>query len=137
LPEEPIAASSSFAMTSQLSVLVAPEPGSAATHEPSRLQPGGVVSFVWPRYPKPGARHASSETVKIRTTIGELGQVLDIKLVNGSTSLLPAAMTAIRLWHYRPTLLNKRPVQAQQDVTIEFLPPRYLSHMATQHPSRN
>jgi TonB family protein len=137
LPEEPIAASSSFAMTSQLSVLVAPEPGSAATHEPSRLQPGGVVSFVWPRYPKPGARHGSSETVKVRTTIGELGQVLDIKLVNGSTSLLPAAMSAIRQWHYRPTLLNKRPVQAQQDVTIEFLPPRYLSHVSTQHPSRN
>jgi TonB family protein len=137
LPEEPIAASSSFAITSQLSVLVVPEPGSAATHEPSRLQPGGVVSFVWPRYPKPGARHGSSETVKVRTTIGELGQVLDIKLVNGSTSLLPAAMTAIRLWHYRPTLLNKRPVQAQQDVTIEFLPPRYLSHVSTQHPSRN
>jgi TonB family protein len=137
LPEEPIAASSSFAMTSQLSVLVAPEPGSAATHEPSRLQPGGVVSFVWPRYPKPGARHGSSETVKVRTTIGEFGQVLDIKLVNGSNSLLPAAMSAIRLWHYRPTLLNKRPVQAQQDITIEFLPPRYLSHVSTQHPSRN
>jgi TonB family protein len=137
LPEEPIAASSSFAMTSQLSVLVVPEPGSSATHEPSRLQPGAVVSFVWPRYPKPGARHGSSETVKVRTTIGELGQVLDVKLLNGSTSLLPAAMSAIRQWHYRPTLLNKRPVQAQQDVTIEFLPPRYLSHMATQHPSRN
>jgi len=137
LPEEPIAASSSFAITSQLSVVVAPDPGSAVTHQPARLQPGGVVSFVWPRYPKPGARHASSETVKVRTTIGELGQVLDIKLLNGSTSLLPAAMSAIRQWHYRPTLLNKKPVQAQQDVTIEFLPPRYLSHVATQHPSRN
>jgi protein TonB len=137
LPEEPIAASSSFAMTSQLSVLVAPDPGSAVTHQPARLQPGGVVSFVWPRYPRSGDRHASSETVKVRTTIGKLGQVLDIKLVNGSTSLLPAAMNAIRQWHYRPTLLNKKPVQAQQDVTIEFLPPRYLSHLATQHPSHN
>jgi hypothetical protein len=137
LPEEPIAASSSFAMTSQLSVLVAPEPGSAASHEPARLQPGGVVSFVWPRYPKPGDRHGSPETVKVRTTIGTLGQVLNIKLVNGSTSLLPAATSAIRMWRYRPTLLNKRPVQAQQDITIEFLPPRYLSHVTTQHPSHN
>jgi TonB family protein len=137
LPEEPIAASTSFAMTSQLSVLVAPDPEFAVTHQPSRLQPAELVSFVWPRYPRPGDRHGSSETVKVRTTIGELGQVLDIKLVNGSTSLLPAAMGAIRQWRYRPTLLNKRPVQAQQDVTIEFLPPRYLSRVATQHPSRN
>jgi TonB family protein len=137
LPEEPIAASSSFAMTSQLSVLVAPEPGAGVTHEPARLQPAELVSFVWPRYPRPGDRYGSSETVKVRTTIGKLGQVLDVKLVSGSTSLLPAAMSAIRLWRYRPTLLNKRPVQAQQDVTIEYLPPQYSSHVASQHPSHN
>jgi Gram-negative bacterial TonB protein C-terminal/PilZ domain len=137
LAEKPIAASSSFAMTSQLSVLVAPEPGSAVTHKPSRLQAGELVSFVWPRYPRPGDRYGSSETVKVRTTIGKLGQVLDVKLVSGSISLLPAATSAIRLWRYKPTLLNKRPVQAQQDVTIEFLPPQYLSRVPTQHPSHN
>ncbi len=124
LPEKPIAASPSFAMTSQLSVLVSPEPGPAMTHKPTRLQAGELVSFVWPRYPRPGDRYGSSETVKVRTTIGKLGQVLDIKLVSGSVSLLPAAMSAIRLWRYKPTLLNNRPVQAQQDVTIEFRPPR-------------
>ena len=124
-------------MTSQLSVLVAPEPGPAVTHEPARLQAGKLVSFVWPRYPKPGDRYGLSETVKVRTTIGKLGQVQDIKLVSGSISLLPAAMSAIRLWRYKPTLLNKRPVQAQQDVTIEFRPPQYLSHVPTRHPSHN
>jgi hypothetical protein len=134
LPEKPIAASSSFAMTSQLSVFIAPEPGSAVTHKPSRLQAGELVSFVWPRYPRPRDR---SETLKVRTTIGTLGQVLDIKLVSGSISLLPAATSAIRLWRYKPTFVNNRPVQAQQDVTIEFLAPQYLSHAPAQHPSHN
>jgi len=137
LPEEPIAASSLFAMTSQLSVLIAPEPRPAVTHKPARLQAGELVSFVWPRYPRPGDRHEASETVKVRTSIGKLGQVLDIKLVSGSTSLLPAAMSAIRQWRYKPTLLNKRPIEAQRDVTIEFRPPQYLSHVTTQHPSHN
>jgi len=137
LPQKPIAASSSFAMATQLSVLVAPEPGSAVTHKPARLQAGELVSFVWPRYPRPGDRYGSSETVKVRTTIGKLGQVLDVKLVSGSISLLPAAMSAVRLWRYKPTLLNKKPVQVQQDVTIEFLPPQYSSHVPTQHPSHN
>jgi TonB family protein len=137
LPEKPIAASSSFAMTSQLSVLVSPEPGPAVTHKPARLQAGELVSFVWPRYPRPGDRHGSSETVKVRTTIGELGQVLDVKHVSGSISLLPAAMSAIRLWRYQPTLLNKRPVQAQQDVTIEFRPPQHLPGVRTRHPLHN
>jgi len=137
LPEKPIAASSSFAMTSQLSVLIFPEPGLAEVHKPARLQAAELVSFVWPRYPRPGDRHGSSETVKVRTTIGELGQVLDVKHVSGSISLLPAATSAIRLWRYRPTLLNKRPVQTQQDVTIEFRPPRHLPRVRTRHPSHN
>src|SRR6266852_6095778 len=137
LPQKPIAASSSFAMTSQLSVLVSPEPGLAVAHKPARLQAGELVSYVWPRYPRPGDRYGSAETITVRTTIGQLGQVLEIKLVSGSISLLPATMSAIRLWRYKPTLLNKRPVQAQQDVTIEFRPPQYLSHVPTQHPSHN
>jgi hypothetical protein len=124
LPERPIAASASFAITSQLSVLVSPDRGRVPGGEPARLQAGELVSFVWPRYPGPGDRHASSETVKVRTTIGEFGQVMDVKRVSGSLSLLPAAMSALRLWRYKPTLLNNRPVEVQQDVTIEFRKPR-------------
>ena len=134
-PEKPIAASSSFAMTSELSVLVPPQPGPVVAHKPARLEAGELVSFVWPRYTKPGDQDGSAETVKVRTTIGQLGQVLDIKLVSGSISLFPAARRAIRLWRYRPTIFNKRPVQVQQDVTIEFRPPLYLSQLRTQHPS--
>jgi hypothetical protein len=139
LPEKPIAASSSFAMTSQLSVVVAPEPGPEVTYKSARLQAGELVSFVWPRYPRPGDRYGSSETAKVRATIGELGQVLDVKHVSGSISLLPAATNAIRLWRYKPTLLNRRPVQAQQDITIEFRPAQYLPRGPTRHrhPSHN
>lgn len=137
LPEKPIAASSSFAMTSQLSVLVPPEPGPASAHKPARLQAGELVSFVWPSYPRSGDRYDPAETVKVRTTIGRSGHVLDVKLVSGSTSLLPAARSAIRQWRYQPTLLNKRPVVVQQDVTIEFRPPQYLSHVNTQRSPHN
>jgi hypothetical protein len=136
LPEKPIAASSVFAMTSQLSVLVPPEPGFGPTRKPARLQAGELVSFVWPRYPKPGERHGSAETVKIRTTIGEFGQVLDVKRVSGSTALLPAAVSAIRQWRYKPTLLNSRPVQTQEDVTIEFRPVQRWSHGGTWRAAR-
>jgi hypothetical protein len=136
-PEKPIAASSSFAMTAQLSVLVSPKLEPALAHKPARLQAGELVSYVWPRYPRPGDRYGSTETVKVRATIGRLGQVLDIKRVSGSISLLPATMSAIRRWRYEPTLLNGRPVQAQQDVTIEFRPPQHLSHVSTHQSSHN
>jgi TonB family protein len=137
LPEKPIAASSSFAISSQLSVLVSPEPGPAPAHKPARLQAGELVSFVWPHYPRPGERHGSPETVKVLTTIGEFGQVLDVKHVSGSISFLPAAVSAIRQWRFEPTLLNRRPVQAQQEITIEFRPPRRLARLPTRHLSHN
>jgi hypothetical protein len=133
LPERPIAASSSFAITSQLSVLVSADRGRTLAGEPARLQAGELVSFVWPRYPRPGDRHGSSETVKVRTTIGEFGQVMDVKRLSGSPSLLPAAISALRLWRYKPTLLNNRPVEVQQDVTIEFRPPKRSSRVASRH----
>jgi Gram-negative bacterial TonB protein C-terminal len=135
-PEKPIAATASLAMTSVLSVLVPPQRGPAVAHRPARLQAGELLSFVWPRYSRAGDRYAVAETVKVRTTIGPFGQVQDIKLLSGSTSLLPATMNAIRQWRYRPTLLNKRPVQVQQDVTIEFRPPQSLSQVRNQPQSR-
>jgi hypothetical protein len=134
-PEKAIAATSSFAMTSQLSVLISAEPGAAMVHKPARLEAGELVSFAWPRYPRPGDRSGLAEIIKVRATIGQLGQVLEVRFLSGSISLLPATTLAIRQWSYRPTLLDKRPVQAQQDVTIEFRPPQYSSKVSSQHPS--
>jgi TonB family protein len=136
-PQKAIAASSTFAIASQLSVVIPPAPSAAMSRRPARLQAGDLISYVWPRYPTPGDRDISTETVKVRVTIGKLGQIMDIRLLSGSTSLLPAAKGAIRQWRYKPTLLNERPVRAQQDVTIEFRPSQHLSHIGTQRTSHN
>ena len=69
------------------------------------------MSFVWPRYPRPGDRSGLAETIKVRATIGQLGQVLEVKFLNGSISLLPVTSRAMWQWSYRPTLLDKRPVE--------------------------
>jgi hypothetical protein len=123
-PEKPIAASSWFAITSQLSVLVFPALGPAVAHQPARLQAGELVSYVEPRHPRPGHRYGWTQTVRVRATIGQQGQVLDIRPVSGPIFLLSSAMSAIRMWRYKPTLLNERPIQTQQDVTIEFQLPQ-------------
>ena len=137
-PEKAIAATSSFAMTSQLSVFLSPEPGPPVAHRPARLEGGELVYFVWPRYPRPGRRHGLAETIRVRANIGELGQVLEVTFLSGSLSLLPPTIRAIRQWRYRPTLLDKTPVPAQQDVTIEYRPPQYSSQVSThRRPSHN
>jgi Gram-negative bacterial TonB protein C-terminal len=136
-PEKAIAATSSFAMTSQLSVFVSPEPGPTVAHRPARLEGGELVYFVWPRYPRPGRRHGLAETIRVRANIGQLGQVLEVKFLSGSLSLLSATTRAIRQWRYRPTRLDSRPVPAQQDITIEYRPPQYSSQVSTHRPSHN
>ncbi len=123
-PQKQIAFSSSLAITTQLSVLISPEPGPAVAHQPARLQAGDLVSYVAPRQPRPADGYKSTETVKVRATIGPQGQVMDVRPVSGPIFLLSSAMSAIRQWRYKPTLLNERPVQAQQDVTMEFRLPR-------------
>ncbi len=136
-PNKTIAATSSLAMTSQLSVLVSPRPWSTVAHKSARLEAGELVSFVWPRYSGPRDRYGLAEIIRVRATIGQLGQVTEAKYLGGSASLLPATMEAIHRWRYRPTLLDRRPVKAQQDVTIEFRPPQYSSQVSTLHPPHN
>jgi hypothetical protein len=119
-------------MTSKNSVLVSEKPGTAMAHKLARLEAGHLVSFVWPHYPSPEHRYGWAETIKVRAAIGQLGQVQEVKFLGGSILLLPATTRAIRQWHYSPTLLDKRPVPAQQDITIEFRSPQYSSKVSGQ-----
>jgi hypothetical protein len=136
-PEKAVAATSSLAITSQLSVLLSPEPRPIEADKPARLEAGQLVSFVWPRYPRPGDRYGGAEVIRVRATIGQFGQVREVKFLSGSRSLLPATTRAVRQWRYTPTLLDKRPVAAQQDLTIEFCPSLYSAQASGPHPPHN
>jgi hypothetical protein len=122
-PQKQIASSSSLTITTQLSVVVPPEFDQAG-NQASRLKAGKLVSYVLPRNPRPGDRYGAEETVKVRATIGQQGLVTEIKPVSGPIFLLSSTMSAVRLWRYKPTLLNERPIETHQDVTIIFKLPR-------------
>ena len=86
----------------------------------ARLQAGELISYVVPRQPRPGDRYNSTETVRVRATIGSDGRVTDVKPMNGPIFLLSSVESAVRQWRFHPTLLNGAPVKAEDDVTIEF-----------------
>jgi periplasmic protein TonB len=135
-PEKAVAATSFLAITSQLSILLIPALHPIEADKPARLEAGQLVSLALPRYPKQGDRYGGAEVIRVRATIEPLGQVRDVKFLSGSISLLPATIRAIRQWRYRPTLLDKRPIQAQQDLTIEFRPSQYSSQAPELHPTQ-
>ena len=121
LPRKSIADSPELGITSQLSVLISPEERSTAgDHETASLQAGDVITYVVPHQPRPGDRYNLTETVRVRATIARDGRVTDVKPINGPIFLLTSVVSAVRQWRFHPTLLNGSPVQAQDDVTIEF-----------------
>jgi len=121
LPRKSIADSPELGITSQLSVLISPaERSTAGDHETARLQAGDVITYVVPNQPRPRDRYNATETVKVRATIGSDGRVRDVRPINGPIFLLSSVISAVHQWRFHPTLLNGSPVQAQEDVTIEF-----------------
>src|ERR1700722_2432475 len=119
LPETPISASGSVAI--RATGIVPMPAGEAQSGQRARnLQIGELVNLVEPVYP-PDARQARLEgTVKLHIVVGTNGEVESFHAVSGPDSLTHAAMLAVREWRYKPTMLNGKAVQTQEDVTFVF-----------------
>ena len=118
-PETPIGASGSVAIRATGVVAVPAGDAQSAQHA-RNLQIGELINLVEPVYP-PDARQARLEgTVKLHVVVGANGEVESFHPISGPESLAHAAMIAVREWRYRPTLLNGKAVETQQDVTFVF-----------------
>ena len=88
------------------------------------LQRGEIVRRVDPVYPESAPGRQIEGTVKLRVTIGEDGAVRSVMAISGPVPLVEAAKAAVRQWRYTPTLLEGKPVEAEEDVSIVFqIPP--------------
>jgi TonB family protein len=119
LPETPISASGSIAIRATGMVLMPAGEAESGQHA-RNLRIGELINMVEPVYP-PDARQARLEgTVKLHVVVGTNGEVESFHPVSGPDSLARAAMLAVREWRYRPTLLNGKAVEMQEDVTFVF-----------------
>jgi TonB family protein len=120
LPEQSVSASGSVAISSQRSLAV-PAESSQGTPQPGKnLQVGQLVNLVDPVYPPDAQQRHIEGTVKIHATIGADGSIKDLQPLSGPAALLPAALTAVREWRYKPTLLNGQPIETQEDISLVF-----------------
>jgi TonB family protein len=119
LPETPISASGSIAIRAT-SMVPMPAGEMEAGQHARNLQIGQLANMVEPDYP-PDARQAHLEgTVKLHVVVGADGEIQSFRTISGPEALAQAAMLAVREWRYRPTLLNGKPVEMQEDVTFVF-----------------
>jgi protein TonB len=103
---------------------VPPQP--PAPEHPRRisvLSEAMLVKKVEPIYPHIAAVAGISGTVKLHAIIGTDGSVEDLNVVAGHPLLADAALDAVRQWHYKPYVLNGRPIEVETFITVVFRKP--------------
>jgi protein TonB len=81
---------------------------------------GLLVHQVKPAYPQLAMRARIQGTVVLQAVIAKDGTVQDLRVVSGHPLLAPAAMDAVKLWRYKPYLLNDQPVEADTQINVNF-----------------
>jgi protein TonB len=100
-----------------------PPPPAAA---PNRIKVGGdvqsasLVNQVKPDYPTIAKSAHVSGTVTLHAIISKDGSIERLEYVSGPPLLMASAMTAVKEWKYRPTMLNGQPVEVDTTFQVVF-----------------
>ena len=102
-----------------------PEPKPPVASKPVFVSQGAQEAMltrrVEPLYPMIARQIHLSGTVELRAIIAKDGGVINLEVVSGNPILVRAAVDAVRQWRYRPTLLNKQPIEVQTFITVKFV----------------
>jgi protein TonB len=81
---------------------------------------GLLVHRVEPAYPTLARSARVQGEVVLSAVIDTTGQITNLQLVSGHPMLVPAALSAVREWRYKPYLLNGQPVEVETTITVIF-----------------
>ena len=91
-----------------------------------RLRVGGAIKppiklvDVKPVYPDDAQAAGIEGVIILGIVIGESGFVIDAEVLRSIPELDQAAINAVSLWQFEPTLLNGEPVEMEMNVTVNF-----------------
>ncbi len=86
------------------------------------VQASKLLNQVKPVYPVAALEKGVQGTVLLRAVIGTDGRLLSLAASSASSDpdLTEAALDAVRLWNYAPTLLNGEPVEVITTIAVTF-----------------
>jgi protein TonB len=97
-----------------------PPPAAAPVRVGGDIREPRKLRHVAPIYPQ-GARDAHvGGVVILECVLSPRGEVADVKVLRGVPLLSEAAVEAVRLWTYTPTLVGGVPVSVVMTVTVQF-----------------
>ncbi len=101
---------------------VLPAPPAVVAHplRLSHMDEGNLIRRVQPTYPALARSARIQGTVMLQAVISKQGTIENLIVLAGHPMLVPAAIDAVRQWHYRPYILNNEPVEVETQITVNF-----------------
>ena len=100
-----------------------PIPSSGAPHRvrvSAEISQALLTRKVVPIYPSLARQaHVQGEVV-VDADISKDGAVETLRTLSGHPLLVPAAIDAVKQWHYKPYLLNGEPIPVETQITVDF-----------------
>ena len=87
-----------------------------------KVQAAKLISSKNPDYPPLAKQAGAQGEVIVVATVGTDGKVKDVRVESGHPLLRNAAMTAVKQWTYKPTLLDGKPVESESRISLNFVP---------------
>ena len=81
---------------------------------------GLLIRRVEPSYPTLARAARVQGEVILSAVISVNGEIENLQLVSGHPMLVPAALTAVKQWRYKPYLLNGQPTEVETTITVIF-----------------
>lgn len=99
---------------------VAPHP-TVRTFRTSYMLQGSLIRRVDPVYP-PMARAAHIQgPVLLAAVISKDGTIQNLRTLSGRPMLVPAAISAVSQWRYKPYVLNGETIEVETQITVNFI----------------
>jgi periplasmic protein TonB len=84
------------------------------------VKPPVKIKGVDPLYPAAAKQAHIQGVVILEATIGTDGKVKDVKVIRSVKLLDDAAVTSVRSWEFKPTVVNGQAVQVITTIPINF-----------------
>jgi periplasmic protein TonB len=90
--------------------------------EPAQM--AQLITRIEPRYPPIAIQIHREGRVELHALISTEGRIESLEVISGDPLFIQSALSAVREWRYRPTILNGRPIEIDTHITVIYT----LSH---------
>jgi periplasmic protein TonB len=87
----------------------------------STMMEGNLIRRVEPVYPPLAKIGRIQGSVVLSALISKDGVMENLHALSGHPMLVPAAISAVSQWRYRPYILNNDPIEVETQITVNFV----------------